>query len=52
MKTRVIHGVALNGLGATLLGYVHFSATTEANILQFETLTGWTLIGGGVKCYF
>jgi hypothetical protein len=62
MKTIVILGVALIVIGATVLGYDHYSYTTTENILQIGPITataerthtvslppiiGWLLIGGG-----
>ena len=62
MKTTLILGVALIVIGAALLGYDHYSYTTNETILQIGSLTataerthtvslppiiGWVLIGGG-----
>jgi hypothetical protein len=62
MKTILILGVALIVMGAAVLGYDHYSYTTQENILQIGPITataerthtvtlppliGWLLIGGG-----
>jgi hypothetical protein len=62
MKGILVLGVALVVLGAALLGYDHYSYTTNETILQIGTITataerthtlslppmiGWLLIGGG-----
>jgi hypothetical protein len=62
MKTILILGVALIVIGAAVLGYDHYSYTTQENILQIGPITataerthtvtlppliGWLLIGGG-----
>ena len=62
MKTILILGAALIVIGAAVLGYDHYSDTTQENILQIGPLTataerthtvslppiiGWLLIGGG-----
>ena len=62
MKTTLILGIALIVIGAAVLGYDHYSYTTQENILQIGPITataerthtvslppiiGWLLIGGG-----
>lgn len=62
MKGILILGVALIVIGAALLGYDHYSYTTNETILQIGPITataerthtvswppiiGWLLIGGG-----
>ena len=62
MKTTFILGVVLIVIGAAVLGYDHYSYTTQENILQIGPITataerthtvsmppiiGWLLIGGG-----
>ena len=62
MKATLILGVALIVIGAAVLGYDHYSYTTEEQILQIGPITataerthtvplspiiGWLLIGGG-----
>ena len=63
MKSIFVLGVVLIVIGAAILGYDHYSYTTNENILQigpitataerthtvsFPPLIGWLLIGGGV----
>ena len=62
MKTILILGIALLVIGAAVLGYDHYSYTTQEKILQIGPVTataerthtvslppiiGWLLIGGG-----
>ena len=62
MKTTFILGVALIVIGAAVLGYDHYSYTTQENIFRIGPITataerthtvslppiiGWLLIGGG-----
>jgi len=62
MKATLILGIALIVIGAAVLGYDHYSYTTQENILQIGPITataerthtvslppiiGWLLIGGG-----
>lgn len=63
MKTILIASVASIVIGAAVLGYDHYSYTTQEKVLQIGPLTataerthtvalppilGWLLIGGGV----
>ena len=63
MKSILVLGIALIGIGAAVLGYDHYSYTTRENVLQIGPITataerthtvslppilGWLLIGGGV----
>jgi len=66
MKTPFILGIALIVIGAAVIGYDHYSYTTQENVLQIGPITataerthtvsmppiiGWLLIGGGA-CVF
>jgi hypothetical protein len=63
MKNILITGVALIVIGAALLGYDHYSYTTNDEVLKigpitataekthtvsFPPILGWLLVGGGV----
>lgn len=62
MKTILMLGIALIVIGSAVIGYDHYSYTTQENILQIGPITataekthtvsippilGWLLIGGG-----
>ncbi len=63
MKNPLIIGIALLVIGAAVLGYDHYSYTTNEQVLQigpitataekthtvsFPPILGWLLVGGGV----
>jgi hypothetical protein len=63
MKNTLFIGIALIVIGAAVLGYDHYSYTTQEQVLQIGPLTataekthtvsfppilGWLLVGGGI----
>ena len=63
MKNTLVIGIALIIIGAAVLGYDHYSYTTQEQVLQigpitataekthtvsFPPILGWLLVGGGI----